>query len=120
MRLRHALAGARTPADRTSGKRGGAAQGGEPGEQRQRVHLHSERPIRERTPRDDAHEAVLPQLHTLLRHRRAENVAEKRLLLPRDGVRAGPRRGMQRGSADGQRLGGGGLVAGYAPSVAAS
>ena len=95
MRLRHALAGARTPEDLMVWKRGGAAQGGEPGEQRQRVHLHSERPIRERTLQDDAHEAVLLQLHALLRHRRAENVAEKRLL-PGDVVRAGPRRGMER------------------------
>ena len=94
MRLRHALAGARTPAYRTVWKRGGAAQGGEPGEPRQRVHFHSERPVGEGPLQDDAHEAVWPQLHARLREGRAQNVPEKRLL-PRGVLRAGPRRGVQ-------------------------
>jgi len=75
--------------------RGGAAQGGEPGEQGQRVHLHRKRAASERTFQNDAHEAVVPSLDALLCDRRAEDVPQKRLLA-RGVVAAGSRRRVQR------------------------
>ena len=74
MRFLQRVAGASTPAYRTVWNRGGAAQGGEPGEQGQRVHFHRKRAASERTLQNDAHEAVWPQLHVLLRDGRAEDL----------------------------------------------
>ena len=69
--------------------------GGQPAQQRQRVHVHRDRPVAVGLLQGDAHQAVRTLLHALLRHRRTQHVAQQRLP-PRRVESARPRRRVQR------------------------